>query len=129
VKNDHDAGDFVSVKRWGQAKREVTALWPLISQKLAQGISVRQAWIELHGTGEISVCQSKFYVQVNRRLQPQQQTTTSRTAGRDLVARAAPLSPVTVSDKREPLATVPLAPDPTAKFVHNNRPSVDLDDW
>ncbi|WP_141400605.1 hypothetical protein [Magnetospirillum sp. 15-1] len=113
------------MKRWGQAKREVSALWPLISQKLESG-TIRQIYQELRETGQVSVCQAQFYEQINRRLQPN--PTSSRSASSDLVARVVSPSTVLIPVNRNEVATAsPVEAGPTATFEHDAR-ARDLDE-
>ncbi|MBC7953635.1 MAG: hypothetical protein H7Z12_17690 [Rhodospirillaceae bacterium] len=109
----------MSANRWGQAKREVIALKPLISQRLESGITVRQIWLELHGEGRVSVTLRNFYNQVGKLLQPQpvQNKPATGQAGGGLVLF--PTRTVTVS--KPPVASSP-EDAITAKFDHNNSP-------
>ncbi|WP_144084303.1 hypothetical protein [Magnetospirillum gryphiswaldense] len=111
--------------RWGQAKREVAALWPLISQRLEQ-TTRRQIWLELKTLGHVTVTEKNFYAQVNARLKDQQPSSSPST-GRDLVALAASPLPVTVSVNRQNVAypTSPVEAGPTATFAHNARADLD----
>lgn len=83
--------------RYGQARREVIALKPLINQRLESGHSIRQIWLELRSEGRISVALCNFYIQVAR-LQKDAKANipTIQPTGRDLVALAASPSPVIV---------------------------------
>ena len=112
--------------RWGQAKREVAALWPLISLRLAE-TTIRQIWLELKASGQVTSCQSKFYAQVNARLNSQQLSSSSPSTGRDLVALAASSLPVTASVNRQDVAypASPVEAGPTATFDHNARANLD----
>ena len=67
--------------RWGQAKREVTALKPLIIQRLESGVSLRQIWLELREEGKVSIAQCNFYLQVRRLLTPEPAPTTGSAGG------------------------------------------------
>lgn len=97
----------------------------LISQRLNEGLTLRQIWLELHGAGLVSVTLKNFYVHANRLINPDN----CRSAGRDLAVRKNPPAPVTIPVQREravtPAAQVEVGP--TAQFVHNNRPSGDTD--
>jgi hypothetical protein len=115
--------------RWGQAKREVAALWPLISLRLAE-TTIRQIYLGLRASGQVTVTEKNFYAQVNARLKADKSLTDSATTGRDLVAGAArPSVPVTVPVKQSNAANPP--PEiigevgPTAAFVHNAQSDLD----
>ncbi|WP_144084290.1 hypothetical protein [Magnetospirillum gryphiswaldense] len=112
--------------RWGQAKREVAALWPLISLRLAE-TTIRQIWLEFKASGQVTSCQSKFYAQVNARLNSPLLPSSSPSTGRDLVALAASLLPVTVSVNRQNVAHPASSQEagPTATFDHNARADLD----
>ncbi|WP_158699348.1 hypothetical protein [Magnetospirillum gryphiswaldense] len=111
--------------RWGQAKREVIANWPLISQKFCE-TTIRQIWLELKASGRVTCSQSNFYAQVKAHLTPEQPSSSPST-GRDLVALAASPLPVTVTVNRQNVAypTSPVEAGPTATFAHNARADLD----
>ncbi|WP_156521118.1 hypothetical protein [Magnetospirillum moscoviense] len=117
----------MAATRWGQALREVRAHGPEIIRRLEVGESLRQIWIDLHGSGQVTVVLSKFYKQVNETLLAKIVKPTP--AGRDLAAAAHRLMPVIASAKREcaELSAAPVVAGPTAQFVHSNRP--DEDNW
>ena len=96
----------------------------MITQRLKEGLTLRQIWQELRGDGRVSVAQSNFYVSANKVLNLE----TGRKAGRDLAPAAPPHMPVIASARRncaDPAASV--VAGPTAQFVHSNRP--DEDNW
>ncbi|CAA7619346.1 conserved hypothetical protein [Magnetospirillum sp. UT-4] len=107
----------MSGSRWGQAKREVIALKPAIFQRLNEGLTIRQIWLELNGAGQVSVTLKNFYLQVHALTKTNEQ----RAPGRDLAARACIPAPVTVSSR-------PVAPSQedaiTAQFTHAKLPSM-----
>jgi len=96
-------------------------------KRLEAGESIRQIWISLHNSGQVTVVLSKFYKKVNETLLAKA-TSPAAVAGRDLAPAAQPLMPVIASARRncaEP--ATPVEAGPTAQFVHNNRPSGDMD--
>lgn len=114
---------------WGQAKREVTALEPLICQRVKEGLTLRQVWQELHGDGKLTVCQSQFYLHVKQIQAPKPDS--SRKTGRDLVPQTAPLPLVTVSE--QPNMPAPSAPAGDGvhfeHFVVEKQPDLDDGLW
>ncbi|CCG42501.1 conserved hypothetical protein [Magnetospirillum molischianum DSM 120] len=108
--------------RWGQAKREVIALKPLIVERLESGVTTRQVWLELKAEGKVSVALSKFYAQVKRLLTPEP-------AGRSGRAPILPRSTSLIAPVQPAGTDITRADDPHfAKFDHNNRPDLD-ENW
>jgi len=122
-------GEYLTAIRWGQAKREVAALWPLISQRLEQ-TTRRQIYLELKASGHVTVTEKNFYAQVNARLNSPLLPSSSPSTGRDLVALAASPLPVTTPVNR-PNAVLPsgsITPGPTSRFDHDPR-AKNLDEY
>jgi len=120
----------VRANRWGQAKREVIALKPLITERLKDGITIRQIWIELNGAGQISITLRNFYAQVQKLILLTSPAARVRSRQGQLPA------PLSLSRSTSLIAPVPpaeaavtRADDPHfATFGHNNRPDMD-ENW
>lgn len=118
----------MAANRWGQAKREVAANWPLIHNRLTL-TTIRQIYLELRASGQVTSSQRNFYAQVNARLKDQQPSSSPST-GRDLVALAVSSLPVTASVNRlnAVLPSGSITPGPTSRFDHDPR-AKDLDEY
>ena len=117
----------MATTRWGQAKREVAALWPLISLRLAE-TTIRQIYLGLKASGQVTVTEKNFYAQVNARLKADKSLSNSPSAGRDPVVGAARPSPVTGLVNQSNAAERPPVTGevgPTAAFMHNAQSSLD----
>ncbi|MBC7906737.1 MAG: hypothetical protein H7Y60_08330 [Rhodospirillaceae bacterium] len=109
----------MSVNRWGQAKREVLALNPLITQRISEGFSVRRIWLDLQAEGKVSVTLQKFNEQVRKTRQPhpaQNKPATGQASGGLVLSSAR-----TVTVSNPPVTSSP-EDAITAKFNHNNSP-------
>jgi hypothetical protein len=112
----------VSVNRWGQAKREVLALNPLITQRISEGYSVRQIWLDLKAEGKVSVTLQKFNEQVRKTRHPQ--PTQSKPAVGQANGGLALFATRTATVSKPPVASSPYDAI-TATFGHINRPCED----
>jgi hypothetical protein len=109
----------VSANRWGQAKREVLALNPLITQRIGEGFSVRRIWLDLQAEGKVSVSLQKFNAQVRKlhHAAPVGNKPAIGQAGGGLVL----FPPSTVTVQKPPAVSSP-EDALTRQFDHNNRP-------
>lgn len=114
-------------KRWGQAKREVIGLEPLIRERLKSGETTRQLWLSLKGEGRVSVSLSNFYIQLGRILGGSS-ADTKAPAGRRERRPVPEFLPPSIGTSRPAEVGASASDDPHfPPFIHNNRP--DDESW